>query len=443
MAGPRRKDLTGQVFGELLVEGFSHIKDGNAYWYTSCSCGTRSVLKRGRIIQTQHCGPDHGKNLDLKKSIESIKSMKPGRNLTGKVFGTLTVIAESHIDEVGATYWHTVCTCGVKAVFRRDKIINYQCCGREHYKNLGIAEPTPMYGDDLTGLVIGELTVDKYSHGGVFWHTTCSCGVKSVLKRNKIINYKKCGRDHGRENTESYIYERYTGYMRDAQAREAKGQDCEFALSVKDFFKVAVGECYYCGNINPTRIINHRYEISKKGTPYFDFCGIDRINSNGGYTLDNIRTCCKSCNIMKSNLPEENFYNNIRQIYNYRNQSVPNKSNRQWSDNVINSKCKQIKKEAESRNKEFSLSDQEIKDIITDCCHYCGTDISYGRKGKKPQINGIDRIDSNIGYKKGNVVTCCTRCNIMKNNYKLGEFLNTVLQIYQRHCLDKKNQIGP
>ena len=45
-------------------------------------------------------------------------------------------------------------------------------------------------------------------------------------------------------------------------------------------------------------------------------------------------------------------------------------------------------------------------------------------------VNGIDRIDSNIGYIKENCVSCCWTCNKMKNNFSQKEFLEKINKIY-------------
>jgi len=45
-------------------------------------------------------------------------------------------------------------------------------------------------------------------------------------------------------------------------------------------------------------------------------------------------------------------------------------------------------------------------------------------------INGIDRVDSSIGYEMKNCVTACADCNKLKSNRPLGEFLELVRRIY-------------
>lgn len=56
------------------------------------------------------------------------------------------------------------------------------------------------------------------------------------------------------------------------------------------------------------------------------------------------------------------------------------------------------------KHRVFELTYDEFTNYYGTDCNYCGN-ISYG----------LDRIDSSVGYIKGNVVPCCSRCNYMKN----------------------------
>jgi hypothetical protein len=47
--------------------------------------------------------------------------------------------------------------------------------------------------------------------------------------------------------------------------------------------------------------------------------------------------------------------------------------------------------------------------------------------------NGLDRIDSNLGYVRSNVVPCCAVCNYMKQELSLSEFLDQVAKIHNVH----------
>jgi hypothetical protein len=65
--------------------------------------------------------------------------------------------------------------------------------------------------------------------------------------------------------------------------------------------------------------------------------------------------------------------------------------------------------------RKFNLTFSYYKEIISLPCYYCG--------GELPVVgSGLDRIDSNKGYIKGNVRPCCKVCNIAKNSMSESEF---------------------
>jgi len=93
------------------------------------------------------------------------------------------------------------------------------------------------------------------------------------------------------------------------------------------------------------------------------------------------------------------------------------------------------KRNAEKRNLEWLLSDDEFYAITKQNCHYCGTKPSQVQKTQATSddyvYNGIDRLDNNRGYVSGNVVACCGTCNSMKATMPYKEFIGMVQKIYQ------------
>jgi uncharacterized Fe-S cluster-containing MiaB family protein len=89
--------------------------------------------------------------------------------------------------------------------------------------------------------------------------------------------------------------------------------------------------------------------------------------------------------------------------------------------------------------------------LIHQSCFYCGTaptqrQIRYGRKDKKKlsdvAINGIDRIDSTIGYTISNCVPCCTICNYMKQSFSQDVFLKQINKIYNHQNIKGSETIS-
>lgn len=80
-------------------------------------------------------------------------------------------------------------------------------------------------------------------------------------------------------------------------------------------------------------------------------------------------------------------------------------------------------KEAVKRGLDFQISREEVDTLILHPCHYCSN------VDEEKKFNGIDRIDSNIGYYTDNCVSCCKMCNYLKNNTSKDVFLKRVEHI--------------
>lgn len=82
---------------------------------------------------------------------------------------------------------------------------------------------------------------------------------------------------------------------------------------------------------------------------------------------------------------------------------------------------------AEKRNLVWGLTKDFVRGLIQQPCHYCGSPPgqSIGRPDFNGEAltNGIDRIDSALGYVVENVVPCCWPCNAAKGRRTGQEFL--------------------
>lgn len=85
------------------------------------------------------------------------------------------------------------------------------------------------------------------------------------------------------------------------------------------------------------------------------------------------------------------------------------------------------KRNAQNRNYDWEISDEEAFELFSGNCILCGNapstvarrDRLYGEF----TYNGIDRIDNNLGYVKGNVQSCCKTCNIGKGTLSCEEWI--------------------
>ena len=105
------------------------------------------------------------------------------------------------------------------------------------------------------------------------------------------------------------------------------------------------------------------------------------------------------------------------------------------------------KKRAKERNLSFSLTKAQFKILSQQKCSYCNVVPrqrihQYTNRVVKPDhgdyvYNGIDRLNSRIGYTKDNCVPCCGQCNWGKGNMTSIKFLAWIKSIYENHFIGK------
>lgn len=102
-------------------------------------------------------------------------------------------------------------------------------------------------------------------------------------------------------------------------------------------------------------------------------------------------------------------------------------------ESVLHSMYLAYKSSAKKRNKEFKLSKSAFARLTSKNCHYCGCKPTLTKKCKKDfvsrYVNGIDRINSKIGYVEDNCVPCCKRCNYMKHELTVDEWLKHIRRV--------------
>lgn len=108
-------------------------------------------------------------------------------------------------------------------------------------------------------------------------------------------------------------------------------------------------------------------------------------------------------------------------------------------DAAFNGLYSAYKKNAQNKKHSFELSKEKFRYLTKLNCSYCGlspesvrVSSAYRSKGKPSGnyiYNGIDRINSSLGYTEENVTTCCKRCNQMKNDMDVEYFFNHIKKI--------------
>jgi hypothetical protein len=86
---------------------------------------------------------------------------------------------------------------------------------------------------------------------------------------------------------------------------------------------------------------------------------------------------------------------------------------------------------ARVKDRNFNLTEDEFIQISTQPCIYCG---EYSDTYNGDPFNGVDRVDSNLGYSIDNCVPCCATCNRMKMDLDVNDWVSKMKQIINHYC---------
>lgn len=167
--------------------------------------------------------------------------------------------------------------------------------------------PSYIWKNKLTG---------KVSHRKQ-WLCECDCGKTLLVQTNKltgnhIIQCQSCSYSSRPQSQRrlSSIERVFNLHVRD----RAKKDNIELTLNVDEFSNLITQNCYYCDESpKDYEVYKNKYAKSE----IIKFNGIDRIDSNKGYIVNNCVTCCWKCNSMKSNRTINEFIEHIKKIFNF------------------------------------------------------------------------------------------------------------------------------
>lgn len=239
---------------------------------------------------------------------------------------------------------------------------------------------------DLTGKKFNRLTVieraENNKEGRICWKCRCDCGKETIVLGKYLLN----------NNTKS------CGCLK---IEKSKGRLID--LTGKKFGRLTVIE---------------RAENNKRGQTFWKCkcdCGKETIVNSVSLRSGDTQSCgCYLKERISKSFGEASFNHILREY----------------------------KGQAKKGNKEFSLSDDEFKELIYSNCYYCGKEPSQVMRSRSSNgnilYNGIDRIDNSKGYVRGNVVPCCRQCNIAKRDHTVKEFKAWIKAIYEHLNLREK-----
>jgi len=187
--------------------------------------------------------------------------------------------------------------------------------------------------------VVIEETDNKSSDGSNKYLCLCQCGKTKEVRRASLIDgtSKSCGcltsdrvrEAHSLGDGETSFNCLYTTCRRSARR---KTRDLEFSLTPEEHRCIVVQNCHYCGAF-PVKFSRYETKIrsDKKnnvktcitdaavGRSWIYVNGVDRIDSDNGYTSKNCVPCCSQCNTAKMDYSEKQFIDHAIKIVKFQN----------------------------------------------------------------------------------------------------------------------------
>jgi len=240
-----------------------------------------------------------------------------------------------------------------------------------------------------------EYPLDNFQNGKTLTKTCLHCRTQ-----NKMQDEKR-DKEHVNKLTRTNVNRAFYAYQRSAKLR-----NIEFHLTRDQFDSIITTPCNYCGIID-----------EEKG-----FNGIDRIDSDAHYTINNCVSACKFCNYLKHTVKLDTFLQRIEHILTNLGKIQGKLFPSSFTD-VISSNYIIYKRDAKTRKLDFELSAEDFINITSGKCYMCG------KPNAETHRNGVDRFDNKIGYTLTNARTCCNTCNMLKNDYVYEDLLEKFQRI--------------
>lgn len=136
--------------------------------------------------------------------------------------------------------------------------------------------------------------------------------------------------------------------------------------------------------------------------------------------LYGVRTSCKECRKIERLEYKSREYvkEKTKRYYQEHKEEIRERTRKHRF--TLNGQYHEYKKSAKKRGIEFELIESDCLPFFNSYCYYCDDQFSGV---------GIDRLDNNVGYKIGNLIPCCYRCNIMKHTSSEKEFIDQIKKI--------------
>ena len=144
---------------------------------------------------------------------------------------------------------------------------------------------------------VGEFPIDRSRNDG---HGAYCKSCKKIIRRSYYEKYMQMEKSRSMkwnsENKQRYndnhkrFVEKNVDYRFSVMKAAAKRRGIIFDLDFSEYLPLTLLPCHYCGDSLPRR-----------------GGGLDRVDNNKGYSVDNIVPCCQYCNQAKMNQTQSEF----------------------------------------------------------------------------------------------------------------------------------------
>lgn len=302
------------------------------------------------------------------------------RDLTGSVFGRLTVLAVTDKRIGGHPVYLCECSCEDKTKIevsakelKRKPPYGTKSCGclkREFLEQKRLS----LVGQKFNMLLVLAGVEDAKNAGRTLWRCVCDCGNEVLVYGTDLKNghVKSCGCLR-----EPSLIGRRFGMLVVIEETSERSGSCKTWKCLCD-------------------------------------CGNTHLVSTSNLTGENVKSCGCLRKIIGDRVKEKTakkykYGAAFEQVYN----SYIRRANKQGRD--------------------FRLNRDEFYSLTQMRCNYCGSIPEQIRNHSHNNhtfvYNGIDRVDNNEGYTSDNCVPCCGFCNTAKRNRSLEDFSSWLARI--------------
>ena len=205
--------------------------------------------------------------------------------------GRLTVIKSTGSNMHGQATWLCECECGnrIETTGLHLRSGHTRSCGCLHFK-------------EMVGQKFGRLTViervGSNKGGDATWLCACECGNETVVTGANLRSggTRSCGCSSFLPEGEASFNQIFSSMKHGAKRRKH-----EWQLTKEQMRTLTQQPCHYCG-AEPNQ---GNYSSARNGVYLYN--GLDRVNNDLGYIIDNVVPCCGTCNAAKNTQTIEQF----------------------------------------------------------------------------------------------------------------------------------------